>query len=271
MLEKGRLNIEKQLPLSSLGEKEALLTIALSVIVAEYPEKFELARKNEFALEYTPDPLLPEMIRVHVEPYIQTGIPVRYHTRFFDYELGNEDPDKAAEALLIHKNVIDEIVGYGEQVVTVHLNLNKSTPFNTRTAVNNLKELSKYAKEKGIALCLENLKKGPTSYPENVIDWAEEADTMITMDLGHAISSDYVCSGNITVEEMVSMFKPRLHEVHMYAKEEDRHYPITDITGMTSIIDSLLTTECRWWTIELDDINEAFDTRKKILDYLNIM
>lgn len=184
--------------------------------------------------------------------------------------MGNEDSDKADEALSIHKKVIDEIVGYGEQVVTVHLNLSKSIPFNTNTAVKNLKELSSYAKDKGITVCLENLKKGPTSYPENIVEWADEAGTMITMDLGHAISSDYVCSGNITVKEMIGMFKPRLQEVHMYAKEEDRHYPITDITDYTVIIDSLLATECRWWTIELDDIKEALDTRKLILDYLKI-
>ncbi|MBN2239147.1 MAG: TIM barrel protein [Dehalococcoidales bacterium] len=247
------------------------LTIALSVKASEHPDRFFWAKENNFALEYTPDPLFPELISGHVTPFINDGIPVRYHTRFFDFELGNEDASKAGEALQIHKNVVDAVAGLGEQVLTVHLNLKKTIPFSEENAVGNLVELTRYARDKGITICLENLRKGPTSYPSNVIAWAGKADSKITMDMGHAISSDYVKNGNAAVSEIVDSFAPRLHEVHMYGKEEDRHYPIDDMKDMEEPVNHLLRTGCRWWTIELDDYTEALNTRELLLNYLNTL
>ncbi len=266
---KGRINFDEPSESTMNDGGSRYLTIALSVKASGYPDRFKWADENGFALEYTPDPLSPELISEQVKPFVGKGIPVRFHTRFFGYELGNGDYDKAAEALKVHMSTIEAMAGIGEPVITVHLNLSQSIPFNSRTAVANLKELTMYAKEKDITVCLENLKKGPTSDPDNIVAWAEEAGSMITMDMGHAVSSEYVRSGKGTVLEIIDKFRSRLREIHMYAREEDRHHPFEDISGMENIIDTLLETECRWWTIELDDVREAFDTRKLLLDYIN--
>jgi sugar phosphate isomerase/epimerase len=268
MLKKGQFDISD---LNSTGRdnKPDYLKIALSVKASEYPDRLEWAEENDFALEYTPDPLTPELIKDHVIRFIKKGVPVRFHTRFFDFELGNEDINKAQEALTIHKQVIDAIISLGEKTVTVHLNLNKSVPFSTVNAVSNLIELTHYAGDRGVVVCLENLKKGPASNPDNIVAWAGMADSMITLDIGHAISSQIVQSGGITVTRIIDLFSRKLNEVHMYGKEEDRHYPIDNITSFEEPVMKLLKTGCRWWTIELDDYMEALSTRKLLTDYLN--
>ena len=251
------------------NEVEHVLTLALSVQAKEFPERFTWAENNSFALEYTPDPLHPELIREHVTPSIQNGFPVRFHTRFFGYELGNTNPEKAEEAYQVHSQVIEVMSGPGEPVVTVHLNLSSQIPFDPRRAVNNLSRLVEKARESNITVCLENLRRGPTSDPNNVLAWAVESGAMITMDIGHAVSSDYVKEGNITPADIVDLFRDRLYEAHMYGKEEDRHYPVEDMEVTGPIIDRLLTTNCRWWTIELDDYREALGTRSLLINYLN--
>ena len=244
------------------------LTIALSVQAKEYPGRFFWARDNAFALEYTPEPLFPELIPRHVNPFTEDGIPVRFHCRFGEFELGNADPEKAAEALAVHSRIIDAITGIGEPVVTVHLNLVKSIPFDIQRGLENLTRLVEHARKRGITVCLENLKRGPTSDPTNVLAWATASGAMITMDVGHAVSSEYVKEVKNIIPGIVELFHERLREVHMYGKEEDRHYPIEDMAQFKPIIDRLLTTGCAWWTIELDSCEEALVTRQRLLGYL---
>ena len=257
-----------KVPLKVFDTEDDTLTIALSVKDSEFPDRFEWARDNGFALEYTPDPLSPEKILEHVLPYASKGVPVRYHTRFFDFDLGNADSGRAEEALHVHMAVLDAMEGLGEPVLTVHLNLNGRIPFDPGIAVRNLTVLVRYARKKGITVNLENLRRGPSSNPKSISEWAAEAGSMITMDMGHAVSSDYVKNGTMTVPAIVDLFSPMLNEVHMYGKEEDRHYPIEDITVLREAIDHLTTTGCRWWTIELDDYSEALATRGLLLEYL---
>ena len=40
------------------------------------------------------------------------------------------------------------------------------------------------------------------------------------------------------------------------------------MTILGPIVDRLLDTQCRWWTIELDDYDDALYTRALLLDYL---
>jgi sugar phosphate isomerase/epimerase len=158
--------------------------------------------------------------------------------------------------------------GRGEQVVTVHVGLQRDDPIDAAHAVKNLTVLVNRATELGITVCLENLRRGPTSHPETVLTWARAAGSMITLDIGHANSSQHVHSGELSVIDFVDAFSSRLVEVHMYERETDRHHPPKDMTVIGPIIDRLTETQCRWWTIELDDYAEALSTRSLLLDYL---
>ncbi len=267
--DRGQVPIHSENGKSGKDGQERILTIALSVRADEFPERFLWAKDNAFALEYTPDPLHPEYISKHVKPFTDEGVPVRFHTRFFDFELGNADSGKAEEALRVHTRAIDSIAVLGKPVITVHLNLSKAIPFDSQTAVYNLTRLVEHGNKAGITVCLENLRSGPSSNPDNILAWASASGAMITLDMGHAVSSEIVKEGETTVTDILELFGERLQEVHMYGKEEDRHYPIEDITPFKAVIDRLMKTGCRWWTIELDDYGEALGTRERLLDYLN--
>jgi sugar phosphate isomerase/epimerase len=253
------------------GDSPRRLTIALSIQAHDPPERFNRAGEADFAVEYTPDPLAPELIERQVKPLLAGGLPVRFHCRFAAFEMGNADPEKAAEALAVHKRAFQAITGLGEPVVTVHLSLSRRIPFDSDIAVANLTRLTEYGRKRGLTVCLENLRRGPSSDPNNVLDWTETSGARITLDVGHAVSSEYVREGRATVPGIIGKFHDKLHEVHIYAKEEDRHYPIVDMTGFTPIVDRLLTTGCDWWTIELEDFGEALDTRRRLLEYLSAL
>ncbi|MFC1946264.1 sugar phosphate isomerase/epimerase family protein [Chloroflexota bacterium] len=266
--EHGRVYLHGHAPATGGRSSRRVLTIALSVKAQDYPQRFFWARDNAFALEYTPDPLSPERARQHTSPFTRDGIPVRFHFRFGDYELGDADAVKASAALAVHTRVIDEVAGLGEPVITVHLNLNKDIPFNIQRGIENLTRLVDHAGARGMTVCLENLRLGPASDPANVLAWAKASGAMITLDIGHAVSSACVQGGKYTVPGIVALFGKWLHEAHVYGRETDRHYPIEDMTPYKPVIDGLLATGCAWWTVELESLEEALATRRRLIEYL---
>jgi sugar phosphate isomerase/epimerase len=243
-------------------------TIALSAKWYAYPDRFNWIAEHGFAIAYAPDPndfgSLPE----HVDPLLKAGVAVRYHGFFLGYEFGHQDAAAAARGLRLHLAALEAMHGRGEQVITVHVGLNRDDPIDPAHAIKNLTIMVNRATELGITICLENLRRGPTSHPETVVTWARTAGSMITLDIGHANSSEHVQSGELSVIDFVDAFSDRLVEVHMYERETDRHYPPKDMTIIGPIVDRLTETPCTWWTIELDDYAEALSTRSLLLDYL---
>ncbi len=262
---KGRLIINN---VPGMKGKKKNLTIALSVQDSEFPDRFYWAQEHDFALEYTPDPLHPEHIAGHVKPFIKEGIPVRFHCRFAVHELGNSDPVEAEHALKTHIDVIDAMSGLGEPVVGVHLNLSQKVPFDEAAGERNLVRLVEYANKKQITVNLENLRRGPGSNPHNIAKWAAASGAMITLDIGHAVESEMVKSGELKTVDIIDLFSGRLNEVHMYGKETDRHYPIENMEQHGLFVDRLLPTRCEWWTIELDYFQEALNTRRLLLEHI---
>ena len=242
--------------------------IALSARWQTYPDRFQWIRENGFALEYGPNPdVLPQVAR-HIAPFLKEGIPVRYHGFFPGYEIGHSDDSVSKRAVQLHKSALQAIHGLGQPVMTVHIGLNPDDEIDARKAVDNLSRLVDYAGGMGITLCLENLRRGPTSQPENIIAWAEKSGAMITFDVGHAVSSQRVVDGELAALDFLKVVAPRLGEAHVYERELDRHYPPADMTVLGPVIDFLLQTNCCWWTVELDDYGEGLDTRDLLLDYL---
>ncbi|UCH42577.1 MAG: sugar phosphate isomerase/epimerase [Dehalococcoidales bacterium] len=242
--------------------------IALSARWQTYPKRFQWIRENGFALEYGPNPDALTQVARHIDRFLKEGIPVRYHGFFPDYEIGHIDDSVSERAVQLHKSALQAIHGLGQPVITVHIGLNPDDEIDAEKAVDNLGYLVDYASSLGITLCLENLRRGPTSHPETVTTWAEKSGTMITFDVGHAVSSQRVVDGELTVIDFLRMVAPRLVEAHVYERELDRHYPPTDMAVLGPVIDFLLETGCRWWTLELDNYSEALDTRDLLVDYL---
>ena len=242
--------------------------IALAAKWQTYPNRFHWIRENGFALEYAPDPDALQQVQRHIERFLTEEIPVRYHGFFPGYEIGHRDDLISERGMQVHKAVLLAICGLGQQVITVHIGLNPDDEVDNKKAVENLSRLVDYAGGLNITVCLENLRRGPTSQPENITAWAEKSGAMITFDVGHAVSSRCVLDGELTALDFLQMVAPRLVEAHVYERELDRHYPPSDMTGLGPVIDFLVKTNCRWWTVELDDYAEALATRELLLDYL---
>lgn len=145
--------------------------------------------------------------------------------------------------------------------MTVHIGLVPSIALDHNRAVRNLRKLVNYAKERGVNISLENLRFGPTSNPETMLKWSEENGTSITLDVGHAVSCDRVINGELTVTDIIERFAHNLEEVHFYEYETDTHYAPKDMSILGTIVDSLLQTQCKWWTIELSSFEDILNTK----------
>lgn len=248
--------------------RAALPVIALSAKWHTYPDRFDWIADSGFALEYSPDPKALHLLPEHVGSLLKAGTPVRYHGFFPGYEIAHQDAAVARRAMRLHLSALEAMHGLGEQVITFHVGLRQADPIDVDRAVQNLSRLAERGRSMGITICLENLRHGPTSDPENVAAWARASGAMITLDVGHAVSCQRVRSGELTALDFLETVADRLWEVHMYEQETDRHHPPRDMAILGPIVDRLLDTLCPWWTIELDDYGEALATRALLLDYL---
>ena len=244
------------------------LTIAASAKWLAFPNRFRWIAEQGLAMEYTPNPDAFHLLPQHIDPLLNAGVRVRHHGYFPGYEIGDVNEEHAERAMQVYFAAFDALHGHGEQVITVHMNLTKTIQVDSGRVVENLARLVEYAERLGITISLENLKHGLTSQPENVLEWAEKAGTNITLDVGHAVSSERVQHSGMTVQDIIDMFEDRLIEVHMYEKESDVHHAPQDMAVLGPIVDRLLETDCFWWTIELDDYNDILQTRILLIDHL---
>lgn len=244
------------------------ITVAVSTQWHAFPERFDWIASNGFAMAYTPDAGKLHHTAKHVAPYLKNGIPVRYHGYYPGFEIGDADRRRAEKALALHMRAVDAIRGMGEQVMTVHIGLLPSTEIEYSHVVHNLRRLVEYARDRGGKICLENLRAGITSDPETVVELAAECGCCITLDIGHAISCERVINGEITVVQIIEMFRNAMEEVHFYEYETDVHYAPSDMSILGPVVDALLETDCRWWTIELTEYADILNTRRLVGDYL---
>ena len=251
------------------GGREPLgLRIALTAKWLAYPDRLRWIAAHGFALEYAPDPEALHALGEQLAPYLSAGIPIRYHGFLPGYEIGHSDAELAERGMGAHVASLDAMRGLGEQVITFHIGLSSRVPIDAGRAVDNLAKLVEHGSRLGMTVCLENLRRGPTSDPRNVVEWAEASGAMTTLDIGHAIESEIVKSGELAILDFVELMAPRLREVHMYERETDRHHPPKDMRVLGPIVDRLINTDCDWWTIELDDYDEALETRRLLLEFL---
>ena len=242
--------------------------LAVSAKWYEFPEKFEWLAEAGFAFEYTPDVDNFELLPEHIDAFLARGIAIRHHAFFPGYEIGNINVDEAELAMDMHFKMFDIIEGRGEQVVTVHIGLVPKIDIEPGRAAENLGRLVQYGRNRGITVSLENLKQGPTSHPETLLNWVEQTGASITMDIGHTVSCVQKNDG-FEVSRIVDMFSPYLIEIHYYEKETDHHHAPRDMSVLGPIVDRLLTTECQWWTIELEPYSEIIRTQQMLFDYLD--
>ena len=243
------------------------IVLAVSAHFHSFPDKPDWISNHGFAMEYSPNPSDLASIPQHLDPYLKAGVSIRHHAYFPQYEIADTDSFTADQATEFHIRHLEAIRGIGEQHVTVHIGLLPERPIDGERAVANLGRIVKHASALGISVALENLKHGATSNPATVVDWSRRSGSGITLDVGHAVSCEGVRRGDFSVPDIVEMFKENLQEVHLYESETDVHHAPQDMRILGDIVERLIETDCRWWTIELDAPIEIQTTRNLVLDH----
>jgi sugar phosphate isomerase/epimerase len=132
-----------------------------------------------------------------------------------------------------------------------------------------LRELVERGHEVGVTVCLENLRWGLTSEPSHFIELVEAAGSAITLDVGHAVSSETARAGTTTGAEFARMLAPRIVGAHVYDREDPHHIAPTDLDRIGDTLKVLLEeTPCKWWVIELFSAEDIRPTRELLLDFL---
>ena len=255
------VDIDRQLPLW------AELTLAVSATWRHNASRLDWIAANGLACAFTPNPDRLDLISRQLIPYMDNGMAVRHHGYFPGEEIGHAHAATAEDAMQLHFKAMEAMQGVGEPLMTVHVGLDRTLPLDHHRVVKNLARLSEYGKKIGVAVSLENLRRGPTANPETLLDWARRSGAGITLDIGHAVSSQCVCSKAISVETIIHLAAERLVEVHFYASETNRHWAPRNMDILGPIADKLITTDCRWWTIELEDTQDVLFTRGLLIDY----
>ena len=255
------VDIDRQLPLW------AELTLAVSATWRHNASRLDWIAANGLACAFTPNPDRLDLISRQLIPYMDNGMAVRHHGYFPGEEIGHAHAATAEDAMQLHFKAMEAMQGVGEPLMTVHVGLDRTLPLDHHRVVKNLTRLSEYGKKIGVAVNLENLRRGPTANPETLLDWARRSGAGITLDIGHAVSRQCVCNKTISVETIIDLAAERLVEVHFYASETDRHWAPRNMDILGPIADKLITTDCRWWTIELEDTQDVLFTRGLLIDY----
>lgn len=196
---------------------------------------------------------------------------IRYHCFFGDVEIGHTDARHGDTALAKIKEAIDHVQRFGGRYVTLHVGLNSRVhgELDWENALKNLRELVSFGKQRGVTVCLENLKSGFTSEPEPFLKLIELSGASVTFDIGHAISSDAGKNG-ACAEEFVRLVSPYIVNAHIYeAEEAPGHIAPKDLNTIEPVLRELIKTDCGWWVIELGDQEEIRRTRNLIQSFLS--
>jgi hypothetical protein len=86
-------------------------TIALSAHWHTYSDRFEWIAEHGFAVEYSPNPRAFDRLPMHIDPFLEAGVAVRYHGFFPRHEFGHADAATAERAVHVH---LKEKVAVGE-------------------------------------------------------------------------------------------------------------------------------------------------------------
>lgn len=229
--------------------------------------RLDALANNGISVEIAPDPLNLKGLHQLIWPYIKRDVKFRFHGFFPGYEIGDADHQAALAALSLHKKMVDVIAELPQPVITCHVGLTENIKVNLGTIKTNLRQLVCYAEKKGVVIALENLKNGPTADPAVHLDIARTSGAKITLDLGHALSGPCFNQKKM-IFSYIDQIGDDLVEVHYYEKETDRHYAPQNMQTLGPIAKHLLKTPCDWWTIELDNLSELYQTMNMTIDYL---
>lgn len=182
---------------------------------------------------------------------------VRYHCPFSRMDLGDDDPDRAAEAVDIFRRIVRLVAKVGGGVLSIHIGLGQDStePLSWEGTVSHLGDLVRFGAQQQVRVCLENLAWGWTSRPNLFEKLVRMSGAWVTLDIGHARACECVQTGQYTVEDFVSPHPERVLGAHVYHEEIEGqgHTPPKTCDDIAERVDLLRRIDCPWWTLELHD------------------
>jgi len=200
------------------------------------------------------------------------GIEVRFHAPFLNVEIGHRDDNISGRAMELYFKTLELVEDVAGRFLTLHIGLGSISDKDICLVKveENLKALKQFGLDRGITISLENLRDGPTSYPEQWIEMLDLVDLPATFDFGHAKGCNAVAKGLWTPNEMMYQVKERLIHAHIYKEENGQgHIPPETIDDLgIDLLDALMETPCRWWVIELSEKRAVLHTKEMLTTYI---
>ena len=194
---------------------------------------------------------------------------IRYHLPLGYREIGHENPAEADLALEWMTEAVSQVAVAGGRYLTVHAGLPlDATRGRISATTERLAEIVAHGAGLGVEVCIENLRWGLTSDPDEFMGLVTGSGASVTLDVGHAASSDVAARG-FGAEQFARMVAPYVRNAHVYEREEGCHIAPLDLVALTAPLDVLLDeTRCDWWVVELHNVEDARRTRAMLAAFL---
>ncbi|MDO8950586.1 MAG: TIM barrel protein [Actinomycetota bacterium] len=198
-----------------------------------------------------------------------SDLEIRYHLPLGYREIGHADAAEADLALAWMTEAVSHVALAGGGFLTIHTGLpGDATRARIAATTSRLAEVVAHGENLGVRVCLENLRWGLTSDPDEFMGLVTGSGALVTLDVGHAASSDVAARG-FGAEQFARMVAPYVRNAHVYEREESFHIAPLDLVTLTAPLDVLLDeTHCDWWVVELTDVEEARRTRAMLVEFL---
>ena len=182
---------------------------------------------------------------------------LRFHCPFMKLDIGHEDVGKGRKAVGIFQRIIQMVSKTNGKYLTVHIGLGHDTTkiLSWHDTIDNLHKMVRYGAERGVVVCLENLKWGWTSKPNLFEKLVRRSGAGVTFDIGHAHACETVRSQHYTAEDFVSPHPDKVFNAHVYHTELSGvgHLPPEDVDQIRNRLQVLQRIGCSWWTLEIRD------------------
>ncbi len=197
------------------------------------------------------------------------ALKIRYHLPLGYREIGHADQAEADLALDWMIEAVSQVAVAGGRFLTLHAGLpGDASRGRISATTERLAQIVAHGADRGVEVCLENLRWGLTSDPDEFMGLVTGSGASVTLDVGHAASSDVAARG-FGAEQFARMVAPFVRNAHVYEREEGGHIAPLDLRSLTAPLDVLLDeTRCDWWVVELHTVEDARRTHAMLVDFL---
>jgi sugar phosphate isomerase/epimerase len=197
---------------------------------------------------------------------------VRYHCPFYQMDVGHNDPSEAKTAEHLFQRIIRLVSRAGGRYLSIHIGLghNSTEPLSWNTTIDNLRRLVQYGAERHVNVCLENLAWGWTSKPNLFEKLIRRSGAGVTFDIGHAEACESVQSQQYEIQDFVMPHPERVRNAHLYHTEISGvgHIPPNTLTDIEDRLTLLEKIGCKWWALEIKDVEGLLKTKEIVHEYL---